>query len=96
MGIGIKKVACDNKEEALDAMSDAVRGMAHGIAMTKKSIVLSGLVTAEDFDIAFNRQFKKEWNAIKDLDESGYMNRVLADMLTEGLDLETVFGGGED
>lgn len=96
MDIKIEKVVRESKEEALDAASDAVRRMAHSVAMTKKSIVLADLVTAEDFDIAFNRQVSKEWNAIKDLDENGYMQRVLGDMMIEGLDLDAVFGKGED
>lgn len=84
------------KADTLDKTSDTVRSMAFRMAMLKAISYRENDIAPEDFDMAWNREYAKEWEKLKDKDSQELAVIGLLDLLTSGASIDEVFGRGKE
>lgn len=82
----------ERSEELLNSTSDAVRDMAKKLAMLKAIAHVENGVAPEDFDKAWEREFRKAWDKVKNKTGQELAVMALLDMMAGGADIEKILG----
>ena len=86
----------EQREYILDALSDAVRDLAHRIMMLKAIANAHDDIKPEDFDKAFEKVCSKEWEKVKDKSSHELAFMGMLEMMSDGMSFEEVFGESEE
>ena len=86
----------EQREYMLDALSDAVRDMAHRIMMLKALANAHNGINPEDFDKAFEKECSKEWEKVKGKNSHELAFMGMLEMMSDGMSIEEVFGESEE
>lgn len=87
-----KYMSPEDMMEFLDQTSDGVKNHAHSLAMIKAMTCNATELTPEEFDMALEKELKKEWEKLKDKDAHQLAIIGLLDMAVDGIDPESILG----